>query len=87
VFDFRFEAEAAAAPDRIIDGVTYTHLSTMPKLFVGAFSSSAGDSSGSEQIDTKVPMTTAPQKMAAHARLMSSSFAISDFFCLATDML
>lgn len=24
---------------------------------------------------------------AAHARLMSSSFAISDFFCLATDML
>ena len=53
VFDFRFEAEAAAAPDRIIDGVTYTHLSTMPKLFVGAFSSSAGDSSGSEQIDTR----------------------------------
>lgn len=28
-----------------------------------------------------------PQKMAAHARLMSSSFAMSDFFCLATDML
>ena len=53
VFDFRFEAEAAAAPDRIIDGVTYTHLSTMPKLFVGAFSSSAGDSSGSEQVDTR----------------------------------
>ena len=31
VFDFRFEAEVNAAPDRIIDGVSYTHLSTLPK--------------------------------------------------------
>jgi protein-tyrosine phosphatase len=30
VFDFRFEAEVNAAPDRIIDGVSYTHLSTLP---------------------------------------------------------
>ena len=29
VFDFRFEAEVNAAPDRIIDGVSYTHLSTL----------------------------------------------------------
>ena len=40
VFDFRFEAEANAAPDRIIDGVSYTHLSTLPKAFVEGFSSS-----------------------------------------------
>ncbi len=34
VFDFRFEAEANGAPDRIIDGVSYTHLSTLPKAFI-----------------------------------------------------
>ena len=40
VFDFRFEAEANAAPDRIIDGVSYTHLSTLPKALIEAFASS-----------------------------------------------
>jgi protein-tyrosine phosphatase len=40
VFDFRFEAEANAAPDRIIDGVCYTHLSTLPKAFIEGFASS-----------------------------------------------
>ena len=40
VFDFRFEAEANAAPDRIIDGVSYTHLSTLPKAFIEGFASS-----------------------------------------------
>ena len=34
VFDFRFDAEAAAAPDRVNEGVTYTHLSTLPKIFI-----------------------------------------------------
>ena len=43
VFDFRFEAEANAAPDRIIDGVSYTHLSTLPKAFVAGFSSGRVD--------------------------------------------
>ena len=51
VFDFRFDAEAATAPDRVIDGVSYTHLSTMPKAFVEAISSSGG--SGSGQTDTR----------------------------------
>lgn len=50
VFDFRFEAEAAGAPDRVIDGVSYTHLSTLPKAFVEGFSSSRVDTS---QIDSK----------------------------------
>ncbi len=43
VFDFRFESEAAAAPDRVIDGVSYTHLSTLPKAFREGFSSSRPD--------------------------------------------
>ena len=43
VFDFRFEAEANAAPDRIIDGVSYTHLSTLPKAFIQGFSSNRPD--------------------------------------------
>ena len=51
VFDFRFDAEAATAPDRVIDGVSYTHLSTMPKAFIEALSSSGG--SGSGQTDTR----------------------------------
>ena len=50
VFDFRFDAEAAAAPDRQIDGVSYTHLSTLPKVFIQAFSSG---SSSSDKIDTR----------------------------------
>ena len=40
VFDFRFEAEANAAPDRIIDAVSYTHLSTLPKALIEGFASS-----------------------------------------------
>ena len=50
VFDFRFDAEAAAAPDRQIDGVDYTHLSTLPKAFIQAFSS---DSSSLDKTDTR----------------------------------
>ena len=50
VFDFRFDAEVAAAPDRVIDGVSYTHLSTIPKVFIEAFSSG---SSTSDTIDTR----------------------------------
>jgi protein-tyrosine phosphatase len=50
VFDFRFEAEANAAPDRIIDGVSYTHLSTLPKAFIQGFSSSRADTT---KMDTR----------------------------------
>ena len=50
VFDFRFEAEANAAPDRIIDGVSYTHLSTLPQAFIQGFSSSRPDST---KMDTR----------------------------------
>ena len=50
VFDFRFEAEANATPDRIIDGVSYTHLSTLPTAFIQGFSSSRPDST---RMDTR----------------------------------
>lgn len=50
VFDFRFEAETNAAPDRIIDGVSYTHLSTLPTAFIQGFSSSRPDST---KMDTR----------------------------------
>ena len=50
VFDFRFEAEANAAPDRIIDGVSYTHLSTLPTAFIQAFSTSRPDTT---RMDTR----------------------------------
>lgn len=43
VYDFRFEAEADAAPDRVIDAVCYTHLSTLPKTLVEAFASNSPD--------------------------------------------
>ena len=50
VFDFRFEAEANAAPDRIIDGVSYTHLSTLPQKLVESFSSGRSDTA---KVDTR----------------------------------
>ena len=50
VFDFRFNAEVAAAPDRVISGVTYTQLSTMPEAFIAAMSSG---SSSQDAIDTR----------------------------------
>ena len=50
VFDFRFEAEANAAPDRIIDGVSYTHLSTLPQTLVAGFASGRSDTS---KVDTR----------------------------------
>ena len=55
VFDFRFEAEAAGAPDRVIDGVSYTHLSTLPKAFLAGFSSGRVDTA---QIDSKNMLAT-----------------------------
>ena len=56
VFDFRFEAEANAAPDRIIVGASYTHLSTLPKAFIEGFSSSGR--SDSVKMDKKSMMET-----------------------------
>ncbi|MBR5936508.1 MAG: tyrosine-protein phosphatase [Bacteroidaceae bacterium] len=43
VFDFRFDTEVAGAPDRVIDGVRNTHLSTLPQHFVDGFSAGRAD--------------------------------------------
>lgn len=42
VFDFRLDMEAAAAPDREMEGVTYTHLSTLPIAEMMAEAEEAG---------------------------------------------
>lgn len=43
VFDFRFGREAAAEPDREIDGVHQTPLPTLPQAFIDGFSSGRAD--------------------------------------------
>lgn len=43
VYDFRFDAEADANPDRSIEGVTITRLSTLPEAFTAAFTSGRAD--------------------------------------------
>ena len=43
VFDFRFDAEVAGAPDREMDGVQNTHLSTLPQKLVDGFTAGRAD--------------------------------------------
>ena len=45
VFDFRFDAEVAGAPDRELDGVRNTHLSTLPQALVDGFTAGRADTS------------------------------------------
>lgn len=49
VFDFRFDMELKEASDRIIDGVTYTQVSTMPEAIIKA---QAEMGAGSGQLST-----------------------------------
>ena len=44
IFDFRFEGERSSKPDRAIEGVTNTWLSTLPQAFIAGFSSGRADS-------------------------------------------
>ena len=43
VYDFRFDAEAAAVPDREMEGVRNTQLSTLPQVFIDGFSAGRSD--------------------------------------------
>ena len=43
VYDFRFEQERGKAPDREIDGVANTWLSTLPQSFLAAFAAGRAD--------------------------------------------
>lgn len=51
VFDFRMEAEAEAAPDRVIDGASYSHLSTLPRALVEGLASQGDDSAQMKKSD------------------------------------
>ena len=51
VFDFRMEAEAEAAPDRVVDGVSYSHLSTLPRALVEGLASQGDDSAQMKKSD------------------------------------
>jgi protein-tyrosine phosphatase len=51
VFDFRFEAERSSKPDREIEGVTYTWLSTLPQAYLASFSSGRADSTTTQSAD------------------------------------
>ena len=43
VFDFRLDTDLQEEPDRVIDGVTYTHLSTLPLAYAQGFSFGSAD--------------------------------------------
>jgi len=43
VFDFRFDAEVAGVPDREMEGVRNTHLSTLPQALVNGFTAGRAD--------------------------------------------
>lgn len=43
VYDFRFDAEVAGAPDREMEGVCNTHLSTLPQKLVEGFTAGRAD--------------------------------------------
>ena len=45
VYDFRFDAEVAGAPDRKMDGVRNTHLSTLPQALIDGFTAGRADTS------------------------------------------
>ena len=60
VFDFRFDAEVAGAPDREIEGVHNTHLSTLPQKLVDGFTAGRADTS-------KIHMSGFMESLAGHA--------------------
>ena len=60
VFDFRFDAEVAGAPDREIDGVQNTHLSTLPQKLVDGFTAGRADTA-------KVQVSGFMERLAQHA--------------------
>ena len=43
VYDFRFDAEVAGAPDREMEGVQNTHLSTLPQALIDGFTAGRAD--------------------------------------------
>ena len=69
VFDFRYGAEADAAPDRTIDGVSYTHLSTLPQKLIEGFS--AGQSSATPAAGKDLAAQLAKFALSSKAQTMA----------------
>ena len=81
VFDFRFDAEVAASPDRVIDGVSNTQLSTMPRVIIEAYtsgSSSSGQTDPSDQGDLLLQRAFDPQMQAMARGLYPAIVADAD---------
>lgn len=75
VFDFRFEKEAAADPDRRMPFVRYTSLPTLPLEMIEGFSSGRGDSGQENSRDfvaSLVRYASVPQAQALARRLYPS---------------
>ncbi len=75
VFDFRFDSEAAADPDRRIPGVRYTSLSTLPREMIDGFSSGRNDTeqqSSSDFVASLVRYASVPEAQALARRLYPS---------------
>lgn len=51
VFDFRFEEERSRKPDREMEGVTNTWLSTLPQAYLASFTSGRADSTTVQSTD------------------------------------
>ncbi len=75
VFDFRFDKEAAADPDRRIPGVRYTSLPTLPLEMIQGFSSGRSDAEQENSRDfvaSLVRYASVPQAQALARRLYPS---------------
>lgn len=57
VFDFRFEAERLSKPDREMEGVTNTWLSTLPQAFLASFTAGRADSTTTQSTDLLEALT------------------------------
>ena len=57
VFDFRFEAERSSKPDREMEGVTNTWLSTLPQAYLASFSAGRADTTTTQSTDLLEALT------------------------------
>ena len=57
VFDFRFEAERLSKPDREMEGVTNTWLSTLPQAFLANFTAGRADTTTTQSTDLLEALT------------------------------
>lgn len=57
VFDFRFEAERSSKPDREMEGVTNTWLSTLPQAYLASFTAGRADTTTTQSTDLLEALT------------------------------